>query len=141
MNATKNYEKLARAGPEIERVISILDLSDTIKKELKFLYLKLIEEKATQGRAVDRVAGCLFYYLAKKDGLPYTMNEIAEKLDTDKWSLFKTYRGVNRILKLRCWGYEFESLIFKYNNDGINSILAPSIRRFHEMVADIFSYF
>ncbi|MHA1874287.1 MAG: hypothetical protein ACTSVB_09240 [Candidatus Heimdallarchaeaceae archaeon] len=55
--------------------------------------------------------------MAKRDGLPFTMLEIAEKLETTKWSLFKTYKGLIRKLKLNYWGHDFESLVFKYNNE------------------------
>ena len=91
-------------------------MGETAKKEIQFFYLKLIEKNATQGRAIDRVAGALAYYIAKRDGLPHTMQEISGKLETTKWSLFKTYKGVVRKLNLRYSGCDFESLVFKCNN-------------------------
>jgi len=102
---------------ELERVASLLELNERIKREVSFLIWKAFKNGITKGRERERTIACLIYYISKRDPkFSISIKEISEKLGIEKFSLLRTYRKIMRKMKLKGNKCDFSSLIYKYGN-------------------------
>lgn len=86
---------------EIESVADVLGLPESVKEESARLYEKALEKDVVKGRKIEAIVASLVYLVARNQGVPRTMSEIAEETDLSERELGKTYRYAARELDLR----------------------------------------
>lgn len=86
---------------EMERMVGVLGLPDSVTEEAARLYEKALEKGVVKGRKIEAIVSSLVYLVARNQGVPRTMSEIADEADLSERDLGKTYRYVARELDLR----------------------------------------
>ncbi len=114
---TPKINRVLTAGREFDMLNNILCLPRSVKREVMRLYWELINFGKSQGIFTDRAIGALTYYVCKRDGYTVSMKEIARALDTDKYSLFRTYKTVTKSLRLSVVALQMSGLITRYSNN------------------------
>lgn len=91
---------LGRAFTELRRTCSVLGLPDPVAEESARLYEKAVESDLVKGRSLEAVVLALIYAVARKQGAPRTLEEVAEVSDLDSKEIGSTYRYLSRELDL-----------------------------------------
>ncbi len=86
---------------EIERLVAVMNLPESIREEASRLYEKALEEGIVKGRNIENIVASLVYIVARNQGVPRTLSELSEETGVSERDLGKTYRYVARELDLR----------------------------------------
>lgn len=84
----------------LQRLISDLNLPESVFEESARLAEKAVEEDVVKGRRKEAVIGALAFLVARKQEVPRTLDEIAEAASVDEKQLGKTYRYVMKELDM-----------------------------------------
>ena len=91
---------LGFAYSELRRLSSQLSLPDAVQEEAARLYEKAVDKELVKGRSMEGVLTGLIYAVARKQGVPRTLDEIAEASGLEPKTIGRTYRYVARELGL-----------------------------------------
>lgn len=123
--------RMKMALREMERLVDVLGLPESVTEEAARLYEKALEEGVVKGRKIEAVVAALLYLVARNHGVPRTMSEIADEADVSERRLGKTYRYVARELDLRIVPVNPEDFVARYSSklglEGEIQALARSI--------------
>ncbi|MDY6761436.1 MAG: transcription initiation factor IIB [Candidatus Nanohaloarchaea archaeon] len=98
---TKSKDRnLGFALSELNRLVSQLKLPESVHEEVARLYEKAVDDGLVRGRSMESVVTALIYTVARKQGTPRTLDEIAECSGLEKREIGRTYRYVARELGL-----------------------------------------
>ncbi len=86
---------------EMSRLADVLGLPESVLEEASRLYEKALDQEIVKGRRIEAIASALIYIVARNQGIPRTMSEIAEEGGVSERELGKNYRYVARELDLR----------------------------------------
>lgn len=101
LRASNSLEKnLKKAFIEIDRIGSILGLSNQIREEACLLYKNAVKKNLIRGRSINCIASSCIYTTCRVKGVPRTMQEISEVTLLDKREIGRTYRFLCRELEL-----------------------------------------
>ncbi|MDY6765767.1 MAG: TFIIB-type zinc ribbon-containing protein [Candidatus Nanohaloarchaea archaeon] len=96
---TKSKDRnLGFALSELNRLVSQLKLPESVHEEVARLYEKAVDDGLVRGRSMESVVTALIYTVARKQGTPRTLDEIAECSGLEKREIGRTYRYVAREL-------------------------------------------
>ncbi|MDY6771349.1 MAG: transcription initiation factor IIB [Candidatus Nanohaloarchaea archaeon] len=99
---TKSKDRnLGFALSELNRMVSHLNLPESVHEEVARLYEKAVDKGLVRGRSMESVIAALLYIVARQQGTPRTLDEIHETSGIDKREIGRTYRYVARELDLR----------------------------------------
>ncbi len=99
---TKSKDRnLGFALSELNRLVSQLKLPDSVHEEVARLYEKAVDDGLVRGRSMESVITALIYTVARKQGTPRTLDEIAEASGLEKREIGRAYRYVARELGLK----------------------------------------
>lgn len=91
---------LGFAFSELKRLASQLHLPEAVQEEVARLYGKAVEDDLVKGRSMEGVLTAVIYAVARKQGVPRTLDEIAEASGLEEREIGRTYRYVARELGL-----------------------------------------
>jgi transcription initiation factor TFIIB len=92
---------LGFALSELKRLVSSLSLPNAVHEEVARLYEKAVDEGLVKGRRIEHIIAALIYIVARNQGTPRTLDEIADASGSEKREIGKAYRYVARELDLR----------------------------------------
>ncbi|MFB6203720.1 MAG: transcription initiation factor IIB family protein [Candidatus Nanohaloarchaea archaeon] len=91
---------LETALSELKRLVSQLDLPESVFEEAARLTEKAREEEIIKGRGIEPTVAALAYLVSRKQQVPRTLDEVSTASSIDKRKLGKTYRYVARELDM-----------------------------------------
>jgi len=98
--ASSQSRSLQNALSELEMIISDLKLPQGVYEEAARLTEKAREEGIIKGRGIEPTVASLAYLVARKQGIPRTLEEVAEAASISERKLGKTYRFTARELDM-----------------------------------------
>lgn len=99
---TKSKDRnLGFALSELNRLVSHMNLPESVHEEVARLYEKAVDQALVRGRSMESVTAALLYAVARKQGTPRTLDEISEVSGIEKREIGRAYRYVARELGLR----------------------------------------
>ncbi|MFB6147518.1 MAG: transcription initiation factor IIB family protein, partial [Candidatus Nanohaloarchaea archaeon] len=101
---------------ELESLVDVLGLPDSVTEEAARLYEKALEQEVVKGRKIEAIVSALVYIVSRNQRVPRTMAEIAEESDISERDLGKTYRYVARELDLRIVPVNPQDFIPRYSS-------------------------
>ncbi|MDY6773634.1 MAG: transcription initiation factor IIB [Candidatus Nanohaloarchaea archaeon] len=98
---TKSKDRnLGFALSELNRLVSQLNLPESVHEEVARLYEKAVDEGLVQGRSMESKVTALVYTVARKQNTPRTLDEIAAASGLEKREIGRAYRYAARELGL-----------------------------------------
>jgi transcription initiation factor TFIIB len=99
--STAIERNLKLALSELKRVSSYLKLPSNVEEEASRMYTRAVQQNLVRGRSMESVvAGCV-YAACRRQGVPRTLDELAEASDVEKKEVGRTYRFVTRELGIK----------------------------------------
>ncbi|MBN1160204.1 MAG: transcription initiation factor IIB [Candidatus Diapherotrites archaeon] len=89
---------VSTALKELRRLCSFLGLPEPIIETASLYYRKTVEKKLIRGRLIESVVAAIVYMVCRLQGVPRTLDEIAEVSHSNKKEIGKTYRFLVREL-------------------------------------------
>ncbi len=102
---------------ELRQFASVLELPSATHEEVARLYEKAMDQNVVKGRRIENVLGGLIYIVARNQGNPRTLDEIAEITGSTEDDLGQTYRYVARELDLRILPIQPENYLPRYASE------------------------
>lgn len=91
---------LRHALSEIDRMASALGIPRSVREVASVIYRRALSENLIRGRSIEGVAtGCL-YAACRKEGIPRSLEEVAEVSRVERKEIGRTYRYVSQSLGL-----------------------------------------
>ena len=91
---------VSTALKELRRLCSYLGLPENVQETTALYYRKTVEKKLIRGRLIESVVAAIVYMVCRLQGIPRTLDEIAEVSQSNKKEIGKTYRFLVRELKV-----------------------------------------
>lgn len=99
--STAIERNLKLALSELKRVSSYLKLPSNVEEEASRMYTMAVQKNLVRGRSMESVvAGCV-YAACRRQGVPRTLDELAEASGVEKKEVGRTYRFVTRELNIK----------------------------------------
>ncbi len=118
LRASNALEKnLKKAFREIDRIGSVLGLSNQMREEACHLYKKAVKKNLIRGRSINCIASSCIYTTCRQVGKPRTMEEISSVTLLDKRDIGRTYRFLCRELELKIEPTRSQEYIERYCNE------------------------
>ena len=95
-NATER--NLAYAMSEIDRMSSNLSLPRIIRESSASIYRKAVSKNIIRGRSIEGVVAGGIYAACRQNGVPRTLDEIADASRITRKEIGRTYRFMSRVL-------------------------------------------
>ncbi len=112
------YEKnLSRALTEINRIGSMLGLSNKLREEAAISYKLAMEKNLIRGRSINNIATSCIYIACKSSCNPITLDEIAKITYLSKKEIGRTYRFLLREMHLKIEPSKPQDYIERYCNE------------------------
>jgi len=92
---------LSIALPELDRMCSHLNISDSIKESCARLYRKCVGKGILRGRSIESVIAALIYLICRKNHIPKTLDELKEVSGVGRKDIGKSYRIICRRLDMK----------------------------------------
>ncbi|MBR9707666.1 MAG: transcription initiation factor IIB, partial [Candidatus Diapherotrites archaeon] len=89
---------VSTALKELRRLCAFLGLPAPIHETAALYYRKTVEKKLIRGRLIESVVAAIVYMVCRLQGIPRTLDEIAEVSHSNKKEIGKTYRFLVREL-------------------------------------------
>ena len=91
---------LAHALVEIERISSLLNLSESVKKEASLVYRRVVERGLTRGRSIEDFVVASIYIACRRMKVIRTLNEIMKYTNTKKKKIMNAYKIIINVLNI-----------------------------------------
>ncbi|MFB6076880.1 MAG: transcription initiation factor IIB family protein, partial [Candidatus Nanohaloarchaea archaeon] len=88
-----------------------------VHEEVARLYEKAVDKGLVKGRRIENIIAALIYIVAREQGNPRTLDELADASGIEKREIGKAYRYVARELDLRILPAKPEDYIAKFAGD------------------------
>ncbi len=98
-NATER--NLAFALSELDRMASGMGLPRNVRETAAVIYRKAVNKNLIRGRSIEGVVAASLYAACRQNGVPRTLDEIANASRVTRKEIGRTYRFMTRQLKLR----------------------------------------
>jgi len=92
---------LSFALSELQRLVSLLQLSRAVHEKVAKLYQQAINKGLVRGRSTESIIAALLYTTCREEGAPRTLDEISKASGITKKDIGKTYRYISRKLNIR----------------------------------------
>lgn len=86
---------------EIQRLISVLQLSKTIEEEASRIYTLAAQRGIVKGRSTETIVAAVIYIVCRNFEVPKTLDDIQTTTGIDKKEIGRNYRYVVREMNLR----------------------------------------
>jgi len=85
---------------EIDRMASALGVPRSVREVASVIYRRALKEDLIRGRSIEGVATSCLYAACRKEGIPRSLEEVAEVSRVDQKEIGRTYRYVAQELSL-----------------------------------------
>ncbi|KAB1197042.1 MULTISPECIES: transcription initiation factor IIB family protein [Haloferax] len=85
---------------EIDRMASALGVPRAVREVASVIYRRALDEDLIRGRSIEGVATSTLYAACRKEGIPRSLEEIAEVSRVERKEIGRTYRYVSQELGL-----------------------------------------
>jgi len=85
---------------EVDRMASALGVPRAVREVASVIYRRALDEDLIRGRSIEGVATACLYAACRKQGIPRSLEEIAEVSRVDRKEIGRTYRYVSQELGL-----------------------------------------
>ncbi|KTG24916.1 transcription initiation factor IIB [Haloferax profundi] len=85
---------------EIDRMASALGVPRSVREVASVIYRRALNEDLIRGRSIEGVATATLYAACRKEGIPRSLEEIAEVSRVERKEIGRTYRYVSQELGL-----------------------------------------
>ncbi|ESP89894.1 transcription initiation factor IIB [Candidatus Halobonum tyrrellensis] len=85
---------------EIDRMASALGVPRSVREVASVIYRRALDEDLIRGRSIEGVATSTLYAACRKEGIPRSLEEIAEVSRVERKEIGRTYRYVSQELGL-----------------------------------------
>ncbi|MDG5775868.1 transcription initiation factor IIB [Haloarculaceae archaeon H-GB2-1] len=85
---------------EIDRMASALGVPRTVREVASVIYRRALDADLIRGRSIEGVATSALYAACRKEGIPRSLEEIADVSRVDRKEIGRTYRYVSQELGL-----------------------------------------
>ncbi|WP_123538814.1 transcription initiation factor IIB [Halosimplex salinum] len=85
---------------EVDRMASALGVPRSVREIASVMYRRALDEDLIRGRSIEGVATACLYAACRKQGIPRSLEEIAEVSRVDRKEIGRTYRYVSQELGL-----------------------------------------
>ncbi|KAB1192220.1 transcription initiation factor IIB [Haloferax sp. MBLA0076] len=85
---------------EIDRMASALGVPRSVREVASVIYRRALNEDLIRGRSIEGVATATLYAACRKEGIPRSLEEIAEVSRVERKEIGRTYRYVSQELSL-----------------------------------------
>ncbi|MFB6138828.1 MAG: transcription initiation factor IIB family protein, partial [Halosimplex sp.] len=85
---------------EIDRMASALGVPRSVREVASVIYRRALDEDLIRGRSIEGVATACLYAACRKQGIPRSLEEIADVSRVDRKEIGRTYRYVAQELGL-----------------------------------------
>lgn len=92
---------VAIAMQELDKVSSKLGLKETIRDDAATIYRNAVKKNLIRGRSIHGVVAASLYAACRQDGLPRTLDEIADESPAGRKEIGRTYRFMVRELRMK----------------------------------------
>ena len=99
--ATSIERNLAIALSELDRISSYLGLPENIRNSIALLYRKCVEKGLIRGRPLETVVAAVIYAVCREEGMPRTLEEIANVSGISKKEIGRAYRFISHELDIK----------------------------------------
>ncbi|MFC2134421.1 transcription initiation factor IIB family protein [Bacteroidota bacterium] len=86
---------------EIQRLVSVLQLSKTIEEEASRIYTMAAQKGIVKGRSTETIVAAVIYIVCRNYEIPKTLDDIEVATNIDKKEIGRNYRYVVREMNLR----------------------------------------
>ncbi len=86
---------------EIQRLVSVLNLSSIVEEEAARIYTLAAQKGLVKGRSTENIAAAAIYVACRNHGVPKTLDDISHASGIEKKEIGKNYRYLTRNLYLR----------------------------------------
>lgn len=97
-NATER--NLAFALSELDRISTASGLPRQVRESASGIYRKAVSHGLVRGRSIELLAAASVYAACRSQGMPRTIDEIADAAGVEKKSLGRTFRFISKGLRL-----------------------------------------
>lgn len=97
---SKRERGLAHGLSEIQRIASVLDLSDTLRERAAYLFRRAQDEDLLIGQSIESMAAASVYAACRLQRLPRFLEEVSEAARVDRTSVKTAYKTLNREFEL-----------------------------------------
>lgn len=112
------YEKnLSKALAEINRIGSMLGLSNKLREDTAIIYKVAMEKNLIRGRSINNIAAACVYIACKSYCNPRTLDEIAKITSLSKKEIGRTYRFLLREMHLKLKPVQARDYIERFCNE------------------------
>ncbi|ELZ86629.1 transcription initiation factor TFB [Haloferax elongans ATCC BAA-1513] len=85
---------------EVDRMASALGVPRSVREVASVIYRRALDEDLIRGRSIEGVATACLYAACRKEGIPRSLEEIAEVSRVERKEIGRTYRYVSQELGL-----------------------------------------
>ena len=111
-NATER--NLAFALSELDRVSTASGLPRQVRESASGTYRKAVSHGLVRGRSIELLAAASVYAACRSQGMPRTIDEIAEAAGVEKKSLGRTFRFISKSLRLNLLPAKPQDYVHRY---------------------------
>jgi len=86
---------------EIDRMASALGVPRSVREVASVIYRRALSEDLIRGHSIEGVATSTLYAACRKEGIPRSLEEIAEVSRVERKEIGRTYRYVAQELNLK----------------------------------------
>jgi transcription initiation factor TFIIB len=91
---------LQQALSEIDRMASALNVPRSVREVACVLYRRALEEDLIRGRSIEGAATAALYAACRQEGIPRSLNEVAEVSRVDRQEIGRAYCSISHELGL-----------------------------------------
>ena len=85
---------------EVDRMASALGVPRSVREVASVIYRRALDEDLIRGRSIEGVATAALYAACRREGIPRSLEEIAEVSRVDRKEIGRTYRYISQELGL-----------------------------------------
>ena len=101
--STVMEKNLKIALGELKRLVSILNLPQSIEEESAKIYNEAVQKNLVRGRSIESIVAGVVYAACRRQALPRTLDEISAKSGITKKDIGRSYRYITRELRIKIY--------------------------------------
>lgn len=114
---SRSTASLSKAFTHLNSMKTKLGIPDSVIESAAYLYRKAVAEKMTRGRTMASLVSAALYAACRENGIPRTLDDIAEAGNTERRVLSRDIRTIIKRLDLTLNQYDTTSFVSKISNN------------------------
>ncbi|NIP62359.1 MAG: transcription initiation factor TFIIIB [Nitrosopumilaceae archaeon] len=114
---SRSTASLSKAFTHLNSMKTKLGIPDSVIESAAYIYRKAVAEKMTRGRTMASLVSAALYAACRENGIPRTLDDIAEAGNTERRVLSRDIRTIIKRLGLTLNQYDITSFVSKISNN------------------------